>query len=56
MSDSGSPKVEITARVVLDRRAVAVLDLELRRLARQLGLEVAAVRIRRLAAEATSAS
>jgi hypothetical protein len=50
------PRVRITARAVLDRRAVEVLELEMRRLARQLGLEVSAIRIRRVAAEATSAS
>jgi hypothetical protein len=50
------PRVRITVRAVLDRRAVEVLDREMRRLARQLGLEISVIRIRRVAPEATSAS
>src|SRR5215471_1248401 len=46
------PRVRITTRAVLGRRAAAVLDQEMRQLARQLGLQVSAIRIRRIAPEA----
>jgi hypothetical protein len=55
MEPRSAPKVRITTRAVLGRRAAEVLEQEVRRLARQLGLEVSAIRIRRIAPETTSA-
>jgi|SoiMetStandDraft_2_1073263.scaffolds.fasta_scaffold191444_3 hypothetical protein len=55
MAARRAPRVRITTTAVLGRRAVAVLDQEMRRLARQLGLEVSAVRIRRVEPETTPA-
>lgn len=48
-------RVCITARAVLDRRAAEAFRLETRRLARQLGLTLAAVRVRKIGAPTTSA-
>lgn len=39
---------QLTMRVAGDRRAAELLQLEIRRLARRLGLHVAAVRVRRV--------
>ena len=39
---------QLTARITGDRRAAEILQLEMRRLARRLGLTVASVRVRRV--------